>query len=72
MPSSPCARGRDYSAQAFGSYAYRILDVKKFESPETIDSSADFGLRLLGGVGGGVAIQGSAAPCKPEELTPIF
>jgi sugar phosphate isomerase/epimerase len=24
---------------------------------------------LLGGVGGGVAIQGSAAPCKPEELT---
>jgi len=24
---------------------------------------------LLGGVGGGVAIQGSAGPCKPEELT---
>jgi len=24
---------------------------------------------LLGGVGGGIAIQGSAAPCKPEELT---
>jgi sugar phosphate isomerase/epimerase len=24
---------------------------------------------LLGGVGGGVAIQGSTAPCKPEELT---
>jgi sugar phosphate isomerase/epimerase len=24
---------------------------------------------LLGGVGGGVAIQGSAPPCKPEELT---
>jgi sugar phosphate isomerase/epimerase len=24
---------------------------------------------LLGGVGGGVAVQGSAAPCKPEELT---
>jgi sugar phosphate isomerase/epimerase len=24
---------------------------------------------LLGGAGGGVAIQGSAAPCKPEELT---
>ena len=25
---------------------------------------------LLGGVGGGVAIQGSAGACKPEELTP--
>ena len=25
---------------------------------------------LLGGVGGGVAIQGSAGPCKREELTP--
>ena len=25
--------------------------------------------KLLGGVGGGVAIQGSAPPCKPEELT---
>jgi sugar phosphate isomerase/epimerase len=24
---------------------------------------------LLGGVGGGVAIQGSAGPCKPDELT---
>jgi sugar phosphate isomerase/epimerase len=24
---------------------------------------------LMGGVGGGVAIQGSAGPCKPEELT---
>jgi sugar phosphate isomerase/epimerase len=24
---------------------------------------------LLGGVGGGVAIQGSAPPCKPEEMT---
>ena len=24
---------------------------------------------LLGGVGGGVALQGSAGPCKPEELT---
>lgn len=24
---------------------------------------------LLGGVGGGVAVQGSAGPCKPEELT---
>lgn len=24
---------------------------------------------LLGGMGGGVAIQGSAGPCKPEELT---
>ena len=24
---------------------------------------------LLGGLGGGVAIQGSAGPCKPEELT---
>jgi len=28
-----------------------------------------YGAELLGGVGGGVAIQGSAAPCKPEELT---
>jgi sugar phosphate isomerase/epimerase len=25
---------------------------------------------LLGGLGGGLAIQGSTEPCKPEELTP--
>lgn len=35
MPFSPCARGREYSVQAFGSYAYRILDVKKLESSGT-------------------------------------